>query len=169
MKTSEHFALSQWLTEYPIDATYEEVLKALRDERNTWVSEDIDVWEVVENHPLDQVADLIEDTRKHFESVLEPSIDKCMIKHFDITIYKHKIELIFDLTRNIWYALHPKYGKYVSGEIGRGRFERNHNFLTIGTREYELVIDCDDDQKHWESWSIFDIKKQDYLPINGKL
>jgi hypothetical protein len=67
MKTSEHFALSQWLTHYPDDATYEEVLKALRDERNTWVAEDIDVWEVVENHPLDQVADFIEDTRKHFE------------------------------------------------------------------------------------------------------
>jgi hypothetical protein len=90
------------------------------------------------------------------------------LKHFDTTIYKHKIELIFDLDREHWYALFPKYGQYASGAIGHGHFERNHNFLVIGTREYELVIDCDDDNKHWESWSIFDIKKQDYLQVSGR-
>lgn len=92
-----------------------------------------------------------------------------MIKHFDTTIYKHKIELIFDLDRHIWYALHPKYGQYVSGNFWRGRFERNHNLLIIGRREYELVIDCDDSNRYWESWSVFDIKKQDYLPTSGRL
>ena len=91
------------------------------------------------------------------------------IKYFDTTIYKHKIELIFDLDRNIWYALHTKHGQFIKGKIGHGRLERNHNFLVIGTREYELVIDCDDDNKHWESWSVFDIKKQDYLPVSGRL
>lgn len=91
------------------------------------------------------------------------------IKHFDVTVYKHKLELIFDLDRAHWYALFPKYGQYASGDIGHGSFERNHNFLVIGRREYELVIDCNDDRNQWESWSIFDVKKQDYLPVSGKL
>lgn len=91
-----------------------------------------------------------------------------MIKHFDVTVYKHKLEMIFDLDRQHWYVLFPKYGQYASGEIGHGSLERNHNFLMIGRREYELVIDCDDDHTKWESWSIFDVKKQDYLPVSGR-
>lgn len=67
MKLSEQFALGQWLTYYPSDATYEDILNTLKDDRNTWVAEDIDVWEVVENHTLAQVAEFIEDTRKAFE------------------------------------------------------------------------------------------------------
>ena len=92
-----------------------------------------------------------------------------MIKHFNVTVYKHNLELIVDLDREHWYVLFPKYSQYASGAIGHGSFERNHNFLVIGTREYELVIDCDDDRTKWDSWSIFDVKKQDYLEVSGKL
>ena len=92
-----------------------------------------------------------------------------MIRHFDIEVNKHKLELIVDLERSHWYVLFPKYGQYASGDIGHGSFERNHNYLVIGSRDYELVFDCDDDHTCWESVSIFDIKKQTYLPTSWKL
>lgn len=69
MKTSEHFALDEWLSEYPDDLTYAEVLAILRDPENTWRADDIIVWEGVENSTLDQIADYIDSTKKHFERV----------------------------------------------------------------------------------------------------
>ena len=69
MKTSEHFALDEWLSYYPDDLTYDEILALLRDPENSWCHEDISVWEQVESCPLDQVAKFIEDTKKHFERV----------------------------------------------------------------------------------------------------
>lgn len=87
-----------------------------------------------------------------------------MIKYFDFEVYKHELELIVDLEREFWYLLFPKHGQYVSGVIGSGSFERTHNYLVIGSRDYELVFDCDDDRKRWDTVSIFDIKKQEYLP-----
>lgn len=66
MKTSEHFALNQWLTNYP-DWSYDGILVELQQGHNEYVHDDITVWEVVENFTLDQVAELIEDTRKAFE------------------------------------------------------------------------------------------------------
>lgn len=92
-----------------------------------------------------------------------------MIRHFDIEVNKHKLELIVDLEREHWYVLFPKYGQYASGDIGHGSFERNHNYLVIGSRDYELVFDCDESRRHWEDWSFFDIKKQEYLPDTGRL
>ena len=66
MKTSEHFALNQWLTNYP-DWSYDGILVELQQGHNQYVHDDITVWEVVENFTLDQVAEFIEDTRKAFE------------------------------------------------------------------------------------------------------
>lgn len=91
------------------------------------------------------------------------------MKRFDVELRTHKLELIVDLERNHWYILFPKHGQYASGEIGHGSFERNHNFLVIGSREYELVIDCDEKRTRWEDWSFFDVKKQEYLPDTGRL
>jgi len=91
------------------------------------------------------------------------------IKHFDVELRTHKLELIVDLDRNHWYVLLPKYGQYASGEIGHGSYERNHNFLVIGQREYELVFDCNEKRTRWEDWSFFDVKKQEYLPDTGRL
>ena len=67
MKTSERFALSQWLTDYPEDASFDEILGIMQDPENTWQAEDITVWEAVETFPLDQVAEFIEDTKQSFE------------------------------------------------------------------------------------------------------
>jgi hypothetical protein len=69
MKQSERFALMEWLSEFPDDKTYDEIILMLRGDESQWKHEDIDVWEVVENHTLDQVADFIDNTRMHFESI----------------------------------------------------------------------------------------------------
>jgi len=69
MKQSERFALMEWLSDFPDDKTYDEIMEMMRDFNHTWTHEDLSVWEVVENHTLDQVADMIENTRMHFESV----------------------------------------------------------------------------------------------------
>jgi hypothetical protein len=71
MKTSEHFALDEWLSDYPDNLTYDQVITILRDPENTWCADDITVWEVVEDCTCDQVATFIEDTKKHFERVTE--------------------------------------------------------------------------------------------------
>ena len=69
MKTSEHFALDEWLCEYPEGLTYDQVIAILRDPENTWNADEITVWEGVENCELNEVANYIESTRKHFERV----------------------------------------------------------------------------------------------------
>jgi len=69
MKTSERFALNEWLSEYPDDMSYGEILELMSTD--DWTIDEITVWEVVENFTLDQVSDFIENTRMHFERVTE--------------------------------------------------------------------------------------------------
>ena len=71
MKTSERFALNEWLSDFPDNLSYDEIIATLRDPENTWRADDISVWDVVEDCTCDQVADFIESTRKHFEAVTE--------------------------------------------------------------------------------------------------
>jgi hypothetical protein len=65
MKQSERFALMEWLSEFPDDKTYDEIIEMLNVD--DWIDPDISVWEVVENYELSEVADMIENTRMHFE------------------------------------------------------------------------------------------------------
>jgi hypothetical protein len=62
MKVSERFALGQWLSDYPDDKTYDEVLSMITEEH-----EDIILWETIENYPPESVIEMIEDTRSSFE------------------------------------------------------------------------------------------------------
>ena len=66
MKASEQFALNQWLSDYPDDMTYEEIITALKVD-NQWMVDDITVWYLVENNTTAQVAMFIEDTKEAFE------------------------------------------------------------------------------------------------------
>jgi TusA-related sulfurtransferase len=72
MKTSERFALNEWLSDYPDDMSYGEILELMSTDE--WTVDEITVWEVVENYTLDQVSDFIENTRMHFERVTEKEI-----------------------------------------------------------------------------------------------
>jgi len=62
MKVSERFALGQWLSDYPDDKTYDEVLALITEEH-----EDVILWETIENYPPESVIEMIEDTRSSFE------------------------------------------------------------------------------------------------------
>jgi len=75
MKQSERFALMEWLSEFPDDKTYDEIMEMMRDFNHTWTHEDLSVWEVVENYELSEVADMIENTRMHFESVTDGLVE----------------------------------------------------------------------------------------------
>jgi hypothetical protein len=55
----EKFALDQWLSDYPDDMSYEDILYEILDPD----SELINPWEVVENFPRREIADMIEDAR----------------------------------------------------------------------------------------------------------
>ena len=66
MKASEQFALNQWLSDYPDNMTYEEIIAALKVD-NQWMVDDITVWYLVENNTTDQVDMFIEDTKDAFE------------------------------------------------------------------------------------------------------
>jgi hypothetical protein len=65
---AEQFALDEWLTYYPEDMPYADILTLLREA--DWSDEAISVWEVVERYPLSQVAEFIENTRIHFDRVV---------------------------------------------------------------------------------------------------
>lgn len=71
MKTSEQFALNQWLSDYPDGLSYSEVIDLMLGdgESEQWTHEQITAWQVVEHFTLNQVADFIEDTRAHFARV----------------------------------------------------------------------------------------------------
>jgi hypothetical protein len=72
MKHSERFALMEWLSEFPDDKTYDEIIEMLNVD--DWIDPDISVWEVVESYGLKEVADMIENTRMHFESVVDDGL-----------------------------------------------------------------------------------------------
>ena len=63
MKVSERFALGQWLSDYPDDKTYDEVLEMITEEH-----EDVLLWETIENYPPESVIEMIDDTRSSFEN-----------------------------------------------------------------------------------------------------
>ena len=85
------------------------------------------------------------------------------MKHYNIELNKHKLELILDIDREHWYILFPKHSQYASGSFNDNGFERIHHPITVGTRQYEFVLDTNDDQTKWESFSVFDCKKQYYI------
>jgi len=68
MKVSERFALNQWLSEHPDTMSYDAILQALRSDGFDWRETGIYPWELVEDEANEYIADLIEDTRKAFES-----------------------------------------------------------------------------------------------------
>jgi len=64
MKTSELFALNEWLSDYPNNLEYDEVLELLRDEH-----ESVIVWQWFENMPPIDLIENIDNTRSHFATV----------------------------------------------------------------------------------------------------
>jgi hypothetical protein len=66
MTKSERFALMQWLSNFPEDMSYAEVLDRLEGG-----NDDVVVWETLEEYPVDMVIDTIEGTRMAFEEAVK--------------------------------------------------------------------------------------------------
>lgn len=64
-ETAETFALNQWLSDYPAAMPYDEIISAL--ESDDYFDHDIVVWEPIEDYTGEQIAEMIDDTRRAFE------------------------------------------------------------------------------------------------------
>jgi hypothetical protein len=67
MNTAEQFALDQWLSDYPDDMSYPDILTSLSEPNHVWTMDGISVCSAFETLSLSQVAEFIEDTKTHFE------------------------------------------------------------------------------------------------------
>jgi hypothetical protein len=65
-ETAETFALNQWLSDYPFDMSYADILDLLHSGQH-YDSDDVTVWETVEDYPGSDIAEMIDDTRSAFE------------------------------------------------------------------------------------------------------
>jgi len=66
MNKYEKFALDEWLTKYPDNMTYEQIILMLRSETmNQYEIDNIEVWHQMENFTLRDIAGFIEDTKDH--------------------------------------------------------------------------------------------------------
>jgi hypothetical protein len=63
----EQFALDEWLSDYPSDLTFADILHEMTSGD---AGEDIVVWAAMRDHPLSHVAEFIDNTRIHFERVV---------------------------------------------------------------------------------------------------
>ena len=70
MKTSEKFALDEWLSEYPADATYDEVIDMIHDD-----DERVMAWAIDESMGY-AIVERIDCTRMHFEAVVGKLIEE---------------------------------------------------------------------------------------------
>jgi len=74
MTKSQAFALGEWLSEWPENWSYEQVIDWLMNNEDPAYSDDEDdervwVWEPMEDYSGTQVAGFIENTRCHFGRV----------------------------------------------------------------------------------------------------
>ena len=103
MKVSEAFALDSWLSYYPDGMTYQEIIEAMTDREQAHKAEHIDVWEIVEDHDYPYIAQLIEDSKVHFEQTARLAIKE--------TGYKKALQELLEYTGgwDITNEEHPIY------------------------------------------------------------
>jgi hypothetical protein len=101
MKPSEAFALDSWLSYYPEGMTYDEIIEAMTDRKHAHKAEHIDVWEIVEDHDYPYIAQLIEDSKVHFEQTAR----------LVVSDYKKTLQELLDYTggSDITDKEHPIY------------------------------------------------------------
>lgn len=64
METSERFAINEWLSDYPEDKTFDEIMDLIRTD-----DESVMAWELVEHYPAADLIEIIYNTKIHFECV----------------------------------------------------------------------------------------------------
>jgi hypothetical protein len=75
---------------------------------------------------------------------------------------RFEVILITDKKTEEYYILSDNHKQYIKGKFPDTK-ERTHLPFCIRDNQYSLVIDPNDDQKEWESWSVFDEKNQSYI------
>jgi hypothetical protein len=76
------------------------------------------------------------------------------------------VTLILNLKRDKWIIINDGTSGCIRGilnQSGAEEKERTHHNFWIGRRDYEMVIDPSEDGKTWETFSFFDVKKQNYI------
>ena len=68
MEISERFAINEWLSDYPEDKTFDEIMDLIRED-----DESVTAWELVENYPAADLIEIIYNTKMHFEAVTKPT------------------------------------------------------------------------------------------------
>ena len=66
MTHAEKFALGEWLSDYPEDLPYDDLIELMLDGDELCVTP----WEVVEHYSYRQIVEFIECTKEHFENVI---------------------------------------------------------------------------------------------------
>ena len=67
-ETAETFALNQWLSDYPADMSYAEIIEQISANKHRYSScvDEIYVWVVAEDFSGRELAETIDDTRNAF-------------------------------------------------------------------------------------------------------
>jgi hypothetical protein len=68
MNQAERFAINEWLSEYPEDKTYDEIIDLIYEE-----DESVIPWELVEHCSAAPLVEIINNTKTHFEFVTNPT------------------------------------------------------------------------------------------------
>lgn len=64
---AEEFALGQWLSDYPEDMTYNDIIEHIEGEFN---NPDILVWGVLMGASQEKIVEIIESTKENFEQMI---------------------------------------------------------------------------------------------------
>ena len=66
MKHSERFALNEWLSDYPREASFDEICDLILDNDDS-----VTVWQWFDFTPRAELVENIDNTRSHFECVVD--------------------------------------------------------------------------------------------------
>ena len=64
LTTAERFALDEWLSDYPEDVSYSEILDMIQGG-----TENVSVWAIAQGYPEFQIVQMIDATLDHFARV----------------------------------------------------------------------------------------------------
>jgi len=70
MKHSERLALNQWLSDYPADKTYDEIIDLIYEE-----DESVTLWERIEGYGARAAIEEIDNTRCAIEHMMDDLVD----------------------------------------------------------------------------------------------
>jgi hypothetical protein len=71
-EAAENFALCEWLSDWPSEWSYDEIIDAIRSDD---YHENISVWEQVEDEPAEKIVEMIESTKWAFKRTFHSVIN----------------------------------------------------------------------------------------------